>query len=321
MTNLLVMKEYLKQFYAKYEVYLHPLTKFLLSLISLGMINSKLGYMGTINHVSIVLIVALMCSFLPRTCIILFDALFILLHLYAMALECAVVALALFLVLFLLYFRFSPKSIIAVVITPICFGLKIPYLVPVAYGLASTPASAVAVGCGVVAYYLISYMSGNAAAVSGMAADEMVTRFRFVIDGLIGNKAMLLTIVAFSITIMVVYIVRRLPIVQSWRIAILAGVLTDIMVMLIGDLMLDTNLSISILGLLGGSIVAALVGEVLRFLLFNVDYYRMERVQFEDDEYYYYVKAVPKITIAKPSKNVKKINSQRRPQHQSSQNK
>ena len=321
MTNLLVMKEYLKQFYAKYEVYLHPLAKFLLSLISLGMINCKLGYMGTIDHASIVLIVALMCSFLPRTCIILFDALFILLHLYAMALECAIVALALFLVLFLLYFRFSPKSIIAVVLTPICFGLKVPYLIPIAYGLAATPASAVAVSCGVVAYYLISYMSGNAAAVSGMASDEMITRFRFVIDGLIGNKAMILTIVAFSITIMVVYIVRRLPIMQSWRIAILAGVLTDIMVMLIGDLMLDTNLSISILGLLGGSIVAALVGEVLRFLLFNVDYYRMERVQFEDDEYYYYVKAVPKISISKPSRNVKKINSQRRPQSMSSQNK
>jgi disulfide oxidoreductase YuzD len=43
-----------------------------------------------------------------------------------------------------------------------------------------------------------------------------------------------------------------------------------------------------------------------------VDYTRTERVQFEDDEYYYYVKAVPKNMIAEPKKTVKKIVSQKK---------
>lgn len=34
-------------------------------------------------------------------------------------------------------------------------------------------------------------------------------------------------------------------------------------------------------------------------------------MQFEDDEYYYYVKAVPKMTVAAPTNTVKKINTQR----------
>jgi len=34
------------------------------------------------------------------------------------------------------------------------------------------------------------------------------------------------------------------------------------------------------------------------FFARNLDYNRIERVQFEDDEYYYYVKAVPKKTLA-----------------------
>ena len=38
-----------------------------------------------------------------------------------------------------------------------------------------------------------------------------------------------------------------------------------------------------------------------------MDYSRTERVQFEDDEYYYYVKAVPKNTVALTEKKVKKI--------------
>lgn len=37
---------------------------------------------------------------------------------------------------------------------------------------------------------------------------------------------------------------------------------------------------------------------VLQLTVFSLDYSRTEYVQFEDDEYYYYVKAVPKITIA-----------------------
>jgi len=46
-------------------------------------------------------------------------------------------------------------------------------------------------------------------------------------------------------------------------------------------------------------------------LCFGVDYGRTENVQFEDDEYYYYVKAVPKMTVAVQAKTVKRINSQR----------
>lgn len=36
-----------------------------------------------------------------------------------------------------------------------------------------------------------------------------------------------------------------------------------------------------------------------------------KKVQFEDDEYYYYVKAVPKMAVAVPEKRVKRITTQR----------
>ena len=41
---------------------------------------------------------------------------------------------------------------------------------------------------------------------------------------------------------------------------------------------------------------------------FTVDYARSENLQYEDDEYYYYVKAVPKISVSTPEKTVKRIN-------------
>ena len=50
-----------------------------------------------------------------------------------------------------------------------------------------------------------------------------------------------------------------------------------------------------------GSILSTGIGFLIEFLCFNLDYSRTEKVQFEDDEYYYYVKAVPKIKDMKKS--------------------
>mgnify|MGYP006990158408 CR=1 FL=1 len=44
---------------------------------------------------------------------------------YSLAIEAALVGFALFLVMFLLFFRFSPKDSLVVVITPLLFGLRI----------------------------------------------------------------------------------------------------------------------------------------------------------------------------------------------------
>lgn len=71
MTTLLVAKQMLMTIYSKYEVYITPLLKFLLSLITLCLINSRLGYMDTLNRMTVVLIVALMCSFMPMNFIVL----------------------------------------------------------------------------------------------------------------------------------------------------------------------------------------------------------------------------------------------------------
>ena len=47
------------------------------------------------------------------------------------------------------------------------------------------------------------------------------------------------------------------------------------------------------------------LGWFLQFFLHSVDYTKAEKVQFEDDDYYYYVKAVPKIKVNLPKKKVR----------------
>lgn len=136
-----------------------------------------------------------------------------------------------------------------------------------------------------------------------------MAKIRLLLDGLIKNKELFVMIAAFVITIAVVYMIRRMAVDYSWSIAMVAGAIINIVVILVGDLIYDTN--VSLLGAFFASILALVIAKVVEFMYFCVDYSRTENVQFEDDEYYYYVKAVPKMNVAVQSRTVKKINSQR----------
>ncbi|MBQ5673626.1 MAG: hypothetical protein IIV45_00830 [Lachnospiraceae bacterium] len=307
MTTLLELRENLKNFYNKYEIYITPVLKFLLALISLVTINLNVGYMSKLANPVIILVVALMCSFLPTSFIVLISSVYIVMNFYALSLECAVVALCLFLIMFLLYFRFTPKDALVVLLLPIAFALKIPYVVVLAAGLIGTPVSIVAAACGVIVYYLIQFVSTNANTIASLEVDNAIGKFRFVVDGMMNNKQMMVVIVAFAITILIVYLLRRMSVDHAWTIAMVAGCVTNVIVLLIGDLMFDT--AISVVGVIIGMVVSFGLCKVLEFFTFNVDYTRTEYVQFEDDEYYYYVKAIPKNSVTKSKKTVKKITS------------
>lgn len=311
MTALLELRENLKKIYSRNEAFILPVIKFLLSFIVLSIINGKMGYMTKLDNMAIVLIVSLLCSFLPTGFMAFFAMMFAVLHMYALSIETAAVGLVVFLLLYLLFLRFTAKEALVVVLTPVLCMLKLPYVMPVAMGLIGTPASCVSVGCGVVVYYLLQTVITNAPTINSMGAEEATAKLRLLIDGMLGNKAMLVTIAAFAITVIVVYLIRRMSVDHSWTIAMVAGVMIEVMILLVGDLMYDTNLSI--VSALLGAVVTLIACKIIEFFRFCLDYSRTEKVQFEDDEYYYYVKAVPKMTVAAPTNAVKKINTQRRP--------
>lgn len=311
MTALLELRENLKKIYSRNEAFILPVIKFLLSFIVLSIINGKMGYMTKLDNMAIVLIVSLLCSFLPTGFMAFFAMMFAVLHMYALSIETAAVGLVVFLLLYLLFLRFTAKEALVVVLTPVLCMLKLPYVMPVAMGLIGTPASCVSVGCGVVVYYLLQTVITNAPTINSMGAEEATAKLRLLIDRMLGNKAMLVTIAAFAITVIVVYLIRRMSVDHSWTIAMVAGVMIEVMILLVGDLMYDTNLSI--VSALLGAVVTLIACKIIEFFRFCLDYSRTEKVQFEDDEYYYYVKAVPKMTVAAPTNTVKKINTQRRP--------
>ena len=304
MMVLLEIKEYLKLFYAKFDVYIVSVAKFLLTLIALNMVNSDLGYMDKLTGTPIVLLVSLVCALLPWGTSAAVMALFMVGHFYEISLELAGVALVILLIMFCLYIRFGNGDSVYMVLTFVLFSMNIPYVMPIIAGLAGGMVTAVPVGFGVILYYLVQFVNGNATALTSTGTDDMLVKFKFIIDSIINNRQMFLFIVAFALTIILVYIIRKLAIDFAWLVAVGAGAIVDAMILLIGEFMLDITITAG--GIILGTFLAIVIGIVLQFFLFAVDYRRAEKVKFEDDDYVYFVKAVPKINVKLSKKGTRR---------------
>ena len=312
MKTLLEMREKLKIFLSKYDIYIYPVLKFIMALVTFLLINGHVGFMKKLDNPGIALVLALLCSFLPVNVTAVFAAILILLHAYALSLEVFAITLVVFAVMFLLFFSTAPKFGYVLILTPLAFVFKIPYFVPLAMGLVSTPVTAIPVACGTVVYFLLNYLGMNTAMLSSAQNGTVTEKITYLLDNVLNNKEMILTVVAFTLTIVIVYMIRRMSVDHAWTIAVVAGAVADAIVLLTGSLIL--GVSPKLLSVIVGGILSAVLALLLQISIFSLDYSRTEYVQFEDDEYYYYVKAVPKISIAVPQKKVKKINAQKAPQ-------
>lgn len=309
MRNLLEIRDKILRIYNKTEFIVIPVLKFMLAFLALSMVSGKMGYMYQLDNLGLVLILSLLCSFLPNGFIVFFAVVLSMAHIYALSLEVAIVALAVYLILFLVFFRFCAGNSLVLIFTAILAAMNIPCVIPILAGLVATPSAMFAVACGLIGYQMLNTVVENAVVINTMGADEVNAKIRLIVDSLINNKEMLVMIIAFAFTILVVYLIRRLSVDYAWTIAMVAGAIINLVLLLVGDLMYDTNMSVG--GAVLGMILALVIGKVLEFFKFNIDYSRTENVQFEDDEYYYYVKAVPKMTVAAPEKTVKRINAQK----------
>ncbi len=208
-----------------------------------------------------------------------------------------------FAVLYLVYFRFAPKYGYDVVLMPVCFKLHIPYVMPVGEGLLREGYSVFAVACGTILFFFLDGVRQNAAVLSSTAeTEEAASKIVVVLNQLMGNKEMYLVLGVMAATTLTVYIIRRLSIENAWGIAIIAGILLESVGLIAGYMLL--GISGKTVGVLVGNAAAALIAFLLQFLFFNLDYSRTERLQFEDDEYFYYVKAVPKAVVSGTDKKI-----------------
>ena len=157
----------------------------------------------------------------------------------------------------------------------------------------SSPELMIPAAFGCVFYYFMKYTVDYVALSKTTASEDMIEGYKYIFQHLVQDKTLLLTIIVFAVVIVLTYIIYRMSFSYSWYVAIITGGVVEIVLFLVGTMSMEVEISLA--GALIGSVFAILVAIVVQFFKTVVDYSSVENTQFEDDEYYYYVKAVPKV--------------------------
>ena len=304
MTKLYEIKKHVLQFCSERETYLHYVWKFVIALVLFLIINRNIGFFDKMNNPILTMGLAVVCGIMPIGFTLFAAGVLALIHLYVLSVEVAFTTLIVFIVVFLLYFRFSPHDAMLFAMTPIVCAMGIPYVIPIATGLLRKGQAVASVISGLIVYYFLNgiYKNINVFQATTAGSEFEGAKLSAAAGQLLENTELYLILVVFTASTLVVYTIRRMSIKHAWKIAIIAGIVIQTTGLLIGYIWF--NVTEKVLGMLLGNILATVIAFVCEFLFMNLDYSRTERVQFEDDEYYYFVKAVPKKVIASSEKVV-----------------
>ncbi len=302
MNNILEWKTKIVGLVEKNESLAKAIARFLIMLAAYLLVYINLGYNSRIHIIVFPVILTILCTILPFSMGLPVLGGYVLLNLYGLGIEVMAIAAALMVLCYLLFLRFSPKKHFLVALTPVLWCFRIPYVAPIAVGLKSQPANGVATLMGTVLFFFLKGIRDNDSLFLAAEGSNSTSKLSVALAQLTGNTEMWVVLIAFMLTTSIVYIIRRKSIRNAWRIAIYCGFAVQVVVILGGKLIMG-NFS-GMIGFVIGAIVSVFLAIGFEFVMFHLDYTRVERTQFEDDYYYYYVKAVPKVLVKGQEKKV-----------------
>lgn len=295
MRTLLALRDSLSRFYGKYDTYIRWVAKCVLAVCAFGGINTGLGQMSRLNNPLLVLGLAVICAFFPTNSIVLVGTGVILGHFYALSAEAALVGGGMLVVGLMLYFGIATRSSVPLIVTMFALALHVPSASAVALGLLGGPLTAVSSIFGTFGYYLIKVIGtygGDLQSLAATPAEALVEKSTVLIDAVIQDREMFLVMLVLAGTLAVVWVIRRMPIKYAWMAASAVGCLLYLSLFIMGAS--AAGIAINPFSLATDVFSAITVAWLSQTMLFSLDYKRVENVRFEDDEYFYYVKAVPK---------------------------
>ena len=306
--KLLELRTLMLKAYQKTRFIINPLVKFVLAWLVFKGINTNIGYDARFTGSTVTLLLSVICAVLPAGFIVFMAMVLSLVHMIKASLYVAGLLLLAYIFLYAMLMRFDPKHAIVAVLVPMLAGKNLHYAIPLVLGCIATPVAILPCACGVIVYYMFGIVKAAASRQVALNLDDILQLFIDVADATMANKIMFGTIAVFALVIIVVFIIRQFSFEYAFVVSIGAGVVTNILGFLIADLKFSLTANIGVLALM--SVVGGIIAYIVEFMKRVLDYTSVERVQFEDDDYYYYVKAVPKVNVSIPRHNVKRISDE-----------
>jgi hypothetical protein len=222
----------------------------------------------------------------------------------------AIVVLFLLCVLFF-YVRLAPQESFLILATLAAFYLRIPYLVPILAGLYCGVTALIPIGIGVFLWHFIPVVDAlmmdsvtagfNVMDMPATVAPIMQT----LMESLTTNLIWVFTAFIFAMVVLAVHGIARLAINYAKEMSIGLGALLTVASFVIAQIMAQMQQNIAVIFFF--TLLSAGLALIIRFFDGVLDYNRVERVEFEDEDNYYFVKVVPKVILTRRRRAPRRI--------------
>ncbi len=309
MGTLLEVKEKIITFIEAHRKWVERCLRFVLALVSMTAILSELGYSRVLDLPWLNLLLAAGCAFFPVTATAVVDLVLIIVQIYGFSKLLAFSVMLLFLIVYLLYYRFAPKAILVSMLTMLCACFRIPLFVPVLCALFVTGLPLAGVPVGLFLFYTvdaIGTIENTQTVQESMNAQDLIA---YTYNMIAGSREMIVIIACSLIALIVVSFLRSLAVPHAFSYAVIAGAVSEAVFLLLLNMFL--NAGIQLVPALVSIAAGTFAGEMAVLFQYNIDYTKSEHLRIEDSEYYYYVTAVPKQRLARKELRITHINARK----------
>lgn len=322
MYNLLNIRASIIMFFKKYEIVILFILKFIIGVFIFIAINSIGLHNKALDSVlkppllfASNMALGLLFTILPLSLSYFLMIISIAISFSSSIEVLSIICLFLLCVLFLYAGLFKKESLF-IIATLFAFYLKIPYVVPILAGLYFGISTIIPISIGVIIWNLLPRMIDLATKNDKMPTGlldfasypkNIILVYSSIFSDIKITSNIVTQIFVFSLVVVSVYIIRKLSFDYSKEWAIFSGGVANILGFI--ALSFFANLSFGITGMIFATLICVLISYIIKFFDILVDYKCAEILEFEDEEFYYYVKAIPKINIDSKPKSDKLLGS------------
>lgn len=301
MNIFITVRDQVRTFLGTYETIIEHVWNGVVTLVSLLIMNQQFGYATVLKSTWIVLAISVLCSFIPMNAIALVLTICLLIHMAYLSLSVALVVGVILVLAYIFARVYQAKQMYHLVGIPLFYQIHAPFILPVEAALLGGSAEITVVISGSVLSFFLRQVRDDATALM----DGTMNVLDIIQGEVLANQIFYVYMIAMITMFLVISQICIHAIRYAWILSVVYGILIEFVIMLAGYLLLGARDRIPTLIL--SNLIALAVGIVTNYLFQDVDYSRIEKLQFEDDDYNYYVTAIPKIQLTEKTIEVKRI--------------
>ncbi|MCI8342594.1 MAG: hypothetical protein HFE62_05210 [Firmicutes bacterium] len=304
MSFIIALGQGFTKVYHKNQAQFDIIFKFAAGLLVFFLISTLgTGAVGGGKKAAVTVICAAATVIAPPTVFLLLCAFVCCFYVAALSIEAAAILFLLFFLIFVFYIGLFPKESLVIPVMLCAYFLKIPYIVPVFAGLYMGLKAVIPVGVAVFFQYNTHLLKG----MIELAPRETFTPlgvldtglkiYEYVSVELIQNTGWFYIAIVLMLSVAAGWIMNSLFVDNERLVAVIVSGLVIVLGLISAKYLGDAE--ISLIEIMISPLVCCVLVYMTASIDFVLDYDSAQKVKFQDDKYFYYVKAVPKIDFTK----------------------